>query len=457
MATRCYTSSTATPAISPAFHSGWEDTASAIRRTSRRDKANSALTNFGVAEVSATEVDVLVVQRVMGPFGPHNYTGATFKGQNAVLESNDAADMRAQVVVRVANTSGTIIAELLGFDVGALANEWVTTAAGINRTFPRGGAAALDALDNSDITVDHYLVVEEGYHSHNTSTASRTGTFRIGDDNSHTDLPEDETTGGNSRRGWFEISHNLPMVTTDAYEEELRDLGVHVYWPTDESSGSVKDRMLRVDLPAVGTPSYGVTPPIAGWGAVGMLDTDKFDAFSDTSPTNAVYAGPGSVVGWAKAGATDQVHGEAAIFWHGPTDTEGSGGFQQFQVGGSWHILSYLNDTPSQSNINGLNADTVWHFFAATFGPTGGVRYYTEVAGVVTLQGSATNADQIFTETYILGGSEAAAAGIWDVSRPAFFRVELSEAQIQDLYDTTVVGAASFVGLIIGSPPYVAP
>lgn len=440
--TRVYISSTNTPAISPPFHSGWDDTASAIRRACRRGRSNSTLTNFTVGETSAVEVDVLVIQGVSGPFGPHNYSGATGKGQVAVLESNAAADFRGQTLVRIADLSGNIIAEFVGFDTGALSSEFATTGAGVNRMFPRGGAVALDGLDNPNITVDHYVVVEWGYHSHNLSTTSRTATFRIGDQGSHTDLPEDETTGGNSQRPWFQISHELPIVTVDAYDQAVRDSGdVFFHYRNRSTSGIIPDENLVADLSPTGAPTYDLPGPRPGWKAISTDGVD--DLFSSSNSAFAIYQGPGTVIGWVRTADPTQTHGETSIVWLAGGTFEGGGAFEiRNLVDVSRYDLHYLSSLLVASDTQGIPSETnVWRFFAVTAGTVGGYRFYMADNDVVTLQGIADiTTDQITYEQTKYGSNQGGTVfGQWEVSAATGFKAEKTTAQLQAIYNASLV------------------
>jgi hypothetical protein len=393
-----------------------------------------------VAETSATEVDVLIAQYVMGPFGPHDYTAATFLGQVAVKESNAAANFRSQVAVRAANTSGTIIAELLGFDTGAEANEFATTAAGVNRQFPRGGAAT---LASENVTVDHYLVVEFGYHAHNTSATSRTGTFKLGDTFTHTDLPEDETTGGNSARPWFRVSHDLPIPVVDAYDTAIRDASPALvgYYRMEETVTPLVDQALTADMETrAGAPTYDQTGPHTGWKAVSVDGVDDSMRAGGASSNNILplYEGPGTVVVWAKTGDAAQTHGENQWITLASGTVEGGHTFEMRDLGsGRKHDLHYLNAGLTASDIQHDASETdVWRFWAATAGTTAGMRLYMDEAGDVTLAGSDATTDQMGWECWGFGANQVHTVfGQWVVSRIAVYKAELTETDLQAIYD----------------------
>lgn len=208
MATRFYLPSDGTPAITPAFDASWEATGAPTRRPLEISKAVvTAMTSVAVAEaVNNTAYDVAVAQFISAPLDGNQTISGAIKGIIRASESNAAADMRAQLVIRVLSGDGsTVRGTLLASDGSALASEFPTAIA--NRKFPLAWAGSgttpttVNALDGDRI------VVEVGFRSHEASATSRTGTLRFGTD-SGSDLAENET-GTDDFAPWIEFADNL--------------------------------------------------------------------------------------------------------------------------------------------------------------------------------------------------------------------------------------------------------
>lgn len=451
MATRLYLPSTGTPPISPAFDASWDLTGSAVRRQARRGRINSAQSDSSISETSATVVDVLHAQYVFGPIGAGAITG-TIKGQIACREANTNADYRAQIVARVVSSDGaTVRGTLYGPDTAALSSEFNASAsATVNRQFPRGGAQTVTSVTAQE---GDFIVIEVGYHSHNTITNSIAGVLRLGDPNStNGDLPEDETTSGNNAVGWIEFSYDFPIVADDSYDEAIRDTGtVYAYWKTADTSGPMVDRANSHNIPVeAGAPTFGGTGPHTGWKSI---STDGVDDLLRKRSQDGVetYQGPLTVVGWARTADAAQTHGEGWwITLQGGT-LEGGHTFEQRDTGsGRKWDLHYLDEGLTASDLQAeATAANVWRFWAATFGANG-VRFLVANPTGDTLAWDATdvtvNMDQGAFECLGFGTDQAGTQfGQWEFSRVAVWKSELTLAQVQTIYDAA---AAAVTGTL---------
>lgn len=207
MATRLYLPSTGTAPISPAFDASWEATGTPTRRPLSTDKGeHSAVLSVAVATASNTPagaVDVAIAQFISAPLSGNQTISGAIKGQIRALESNAAADMDPQCVIRVLSNDGTTVrGTLIASDTSALGHEFNTSLRNVK--YPKGGSTtptSVNALDGDRI------VIEVGYRKHESATTSRTGTLSFGDA-AGTDLAEDETTT-TANDPWFEFADNL--------------------------------------------------------------------------------------------------------------------------------------------------------------------------------------------------------------------------------------------------------
>jgi hypothetical protein len=215
MATRLYLAHTDVPAVSPTFDASWESSASAVRRAA--DEAKAALLSTGTfvnAAVAtalnspAGAVDIALAQFTTAPLSGSQTISGAIKGQLRALESNAAADLRAQVVIWVRTSAGAVRGTLLASDAGALANEWGT--ATTNRKFPRGSPATPTSVAAQD---GDRIVIELGYRKHENAVTSRTGTIVYGGDAVTSNLPEDESTT-TQLVPWIEFADNLVFQVT---------------------------------------------------------------------------------------------------------------------------------------------------------------------------------------------------------------------------------------------------
>ena len=214
MPTRLYLPSSGAPSVAPAFDLGWGVTTGADRVRTTRAKSGTLLLNKATAETAAAATDVLVRQYVSDPLAPQPIAG-TVKAMLRCFESATAADMRAQIVIRLVSSTGTVRATLLARTTTALvaASEWATALAA--RKFPVGWTGAGAALTSATALAGDRLVIEIGYRAHNTVTTSRTGTLQFGDPLATGDLAETEATQS-ALCPWVEFSQNLERLYTPA-------------------------------------------------------------------------------------------------------------------------------------------------------------------------------------------------------------------------------------------------
>lgn len=222
MATRFYLEADATtaptpqanPLITPAHDASWE----IIGSTSRRwmmPAAQKLLTpvnsTASVSETNSGVVDVLVRQFISPPLAAYTFDGtSTVKGQIRVSQNSTAADLRAQVVIRVVSRDGTTVrGTLLASDTtawgsGGSASEFSTSLT--NRKFPLASSSPA-TLSGLAILEGDRLVVEIGYRAENLVTTSYSAAMRFGSDQP-SDHAENETATTNDNP-WIEFSDTL--------------------------------------------------------------------------------------------------------------------------------------------------------------------------------------------------------------------------------------------------------
>ena len=205
MATRFYLPSTGTPAITPAFHAGWEQTTAADRIEMDTVKQSTSFATKADSETSSSNTYDVLLRQYISKKRYQAYTFTTshsFKLQVRCLESNANANFLMRCRIAVIQNDGTLRGDLetgsidgTEFDAEALENRkdgWTFSS----------GASMLDG---------DRMLIEIGFRATNTKTTSYTGTMDFGD-NSGTDLPEDDTDQ-NQYNPWFEISENLVEYT----------------------------------------------------------------------------------------------------------------------------------------------------------------------------------------------------------------------------------------------------
>jgi hypothetical protein len=239
VATRLYgIPSSSVGSLTPTADAGWELTTGFIRRILLPEVetlyGRTLIETKGTAETNAsTTYDVLLVQFITGPLASgYSFSGSdTLKGQMLAVESNAAADHRAQLIAKVISNDGTsVVGTLLSMDGGALSSEF-DVAPAENRQFPRGGAQALSSVSAS---AGDRILIEVGYRSHNNVTTSRTSTVTISQDTTDGDLGENETDLETTKASWFEFSSTLAFeteaqVTSHVVEMSAFETGRQVY------------------------------------------------------------------------------------------------------------------------------------------------------------------------------------------------------------------------------------
>lgn len=212
MATRFYfpAEGSGTPAISPAFDAGWEQTGQATRLKlldKRKLSVLSTIAANGTRTVPITTTqDILCNQFVSDPIPPQNFpTSTTFSFVMTMLESATTANVTLAVVVRVVDTSGTARGTL--FSTFNTDTEFGTTTA--------TRIVAATAVTSVTSQPGDRIVVEVGGHAA-APTAATTYTMRQGNSAS-TDfaLTSGLTTALNS---WCEFSTDIWGTSLNNYQ-----------------------------------------------------------------------------------------------------------------------------------------------------------------------------------------------------------------------------------------------
>lgn len=174
-------------------------------------KIATPLVQWGTAETSTSGTyDVLVAQFISAPLQVQTITG-TVKGIIRTFESNAAADMRAQMNIRVVDELGsTVRGTLLTYDASVLTSEFDATTY-TNRKFPLAWSAPGTNLSSVTTTAFDRIVIEIGYRAHNTVSTSYTGSMEFGDAILN-DLAEDEVST-DAYSPWIEFSQTLNFMT----------------------------------------------------------------------------------------------------------------------------------------------------------------------------------------------------------------------------------------------------
>lgn len=174
MATRFYLPASGTPAVSPAFDAGWEQTAQAVRRPLQlklRLSSTTALTNSTAITVPITTTqDILCAQFVSDPLPPQRLMAGTFSTVQRALESATTANVTLAVVVKAHPADGGASLGTI-YSTFNIDTEFATTAA----------TRIVNAQATTALTVNTpwRLVVEVGGHAA-APTAAGTYTLRFG-------------------------------------------------------------------------------------------------------------------------------------------------------------------------------------------------------------------------------------------------------------------------------------
>jgi hypothetical protein len=225
MATRFYLPATGIAPISPAFDGSWEATGAPTRRPLETQKVHlSPQTEVGVAEaVNNTAYDVAVAQFISAPLNGNQTISGNIKGIIRARESNAAADMRAQMVIRVLSGDGsTVRGTLIASDGAALGNEFTSGGTARNCKYPKGWTGTGQTPTSVNALDGDRIVIEVGYRSHEASATSRTGTLVFGDAEA-SDAAENETDTTDSNP-WVEFADTLSFDASDLRVSQHTDL-----------------------------------------------------------------------------------------------------------------------------------------------------------------------------------------------------------------------------------------
>lgn len=216
MATRYYFPSTGAPDISPAFGSGWHDTASASRLKLITTKINSASAEKTFTSTAMSGEFHLGYQYV-GPALAAQSLSGTVKGVVMAFENNAAFNGKVSLCVRVVDATGAHKIFLTNADTAQPV--FSSTAASppevLLGTTPGNSRAFRHLDDDDDIVLADFtcadgdrIVVEIGLIDGDTST-TRQGTIRIGD-NAGADIPmADGDTSDNDP--WIEFTQDFDL------------------------------------------------------------------------------------------------------------------------------------------------------------------------------------------------------------------------------------------------------
>jgi len=222
MATRFYPNAEQEPADSFSFDGAWDESAFTIRRRMYPYRNSFEIAQVvGFDAVTTNDLDVLLAQFVSPPLQAQTITG-TFAGAFMVRESNAAANMRSQVVVRVIAPDGTVRGTLISASAAALSNEWIASTTSYRcARFPVGSSGT--SVSSVSASAGDRIVVEVGCRAINTSGTTFTGTLRYGGGITNTDLPSNDTqTTGTTDNPWMEFSQNLTFLAdTDTLEDDV--------------------------------------------------------------------------------------------------------------------------------------------------------------------------------------------------------------------------------------------
>lgn len=216
MATRIYFDSASSPVVSTAYSAAWDVTTNAQSRhagTLSQITDNSIISGSSFPETSATEVNVLGVQFVVGDTIPDDRTigTGTFSAVFPVYETNAAADAYLQIVIKVVSGDGTTERGVLyagnpatsvSANVGD-SNEEMTTSAVATRIYNAISLSSVNALTGDRI------VIEVGARQNNTTTTSRGFFLRRGYETAVADYTLTSGITTTVENPWVEFSEDL--------------------------------------------------------------------------------------------------------------------------------------------------------------------------------------------------------------------------------------------------------
>jgi hypothetical protein len=165
------------------------------------------MTSFAVSEnINNATLDGVCRVYVSDPLASSGTLSGNVKGIIRCQESATAANMRAQLLIKVVSRDGTTVRGTALAHQTAAGTEFGTTLA--NRKFPLDWAASPGtALTNVAYSAGDRIVLEIGYRNDTTSTTTYTATMSFGD-NVGTDLAEDQTSTA-ANCPWIEFDANL--------------------------------------------------------------------------------------------------------------------------------------------------------------------------------------------------------------------------------------------------------
>lgn len=223
---RHYKPSLGVSAVLPAFDASWELTTSADYRRLTQFKTLTAIASQTRTEnVNNATLDRLCRAWVSDPLSVAGTFGGTVKGQMRCMESATAANMRAQLLIKVVSRDGlTVRGTAVVHNTTALSNEWNTALRNIK--FPKGYGAGGFSMTGVAHSAGDRIVIEEGFRNDTANTTLYTATISYGDGGTGgtaVDLPEDETTT-TAGDPWYEFG------TAFAFEPvpELRSVGTYL-------------------------------------------------------------------------------------------------------------------------------------------------------------------------------------------------------------------------------------
>jgi hypothetical protein len=187
--------------------------------TSADDNNNGMTSLSGSSTVwnHANGDDVLMAQYVSPPLAAQTISG-TFKMYLQTSEPNSTLDYRSQIIIRVVSNDGSIVrGTLYAGDTATTGpnppSEWNTSTQ--TRAFPRAGLLPA-ALSSLAISAGDRVVVEFGFRAGAAGTNADLR-FRLGDNGSGGDLPEDETQTAATFIPWIEFSGGLVLSPVGNY------------------------------------------------------------------------------------------------------------------------------------------------------------------------------------------------------------------------------------------------
>ncbi len=207
MPTRFYFSSIGTPTQAPTVDASWERTAGFVRRKLHLTKeTGQALTNITLNKGVATNpADVLMHQAISPPLRAGSISG-TVKSIIQASCNTPVEGTRSQLLIRVfSGNLLTVRGTLLAHNTGVLSNDFTSTIT--NRKFPLNWTSPGESLSSVSAEEGDVIVIEIGSRMYGTLTAP-TFTLRFGNNNSLSDLSENETDTADGIP-WIEFSQDL--------------------------------------------------------------------------------------------------------------------------------------------------------------------------------------------------------------------------------------------------------